>query len=132
MRDALKSLAIIPIIVGYAMALAGTPLPYHGALPKKDVLRGTLVDTVCVKEEADKLQQLGQTHTRRCLQMPVCEQGGYALLLSSKEVLAFDDHGNDLARKFIAGPRQEKGWMVKVSGTREGNRIYVQRIQIEQ
>lgn len=108
-------------------------LPLLGAGSRDDstarqTLRGYLVDLVCVKEEAGKLQELGPTHTRKCLQMPACVQGGYAVLLPSNEVLAFDDHGNELARKKIASGHQEKGWLIKVTGIRTANQVRVLRI----
>ena len=48
-------------------------------------VRGYLVDTVCVKEEAAQLSQLGVKHTKKCLEMPACREGGYALLLPSHQ-----------------------------------------------
>src|SRR6478752_6897915 len=93
------------------LAAAGNAIPYPAAVPPKEVLRGYLVDLVCMKEEAGKVPDFGLTHTKKCLQMPACSQGGYALLLPSKEVLAFDEHGNTLARKLIAARNQEKAFM---------------------
>jgi len=95
----------------------------------RETLRGYLVDLVCVKEEAGKLSELGPSHTRKCLQMPACVQGGYAILLPSNEVLAFDDHGNELARKRVGSGHQEKGWLVKVTGVRTANQLRVLRIE---
>ncbi len=99
------------------------------ATPRKEAVRGYLVDLVCVKEEAGKIAELGPNHTRKCLQMPACIQGGYAVLLPSNEVLAFDEHGNELARKLVASRHQEKGFVVKATGTREGDHLHVLRIE---
>src|SRR5436309_9834614 len=65
----------------------------------QESVRGYLVDTVCVKEEAAQLSQLGVKHTKKCLEMPACRQSGYALLLRShnNDVLHFDKRGNELA-----------------------------------
>ena len=99
------------------------------AIGRKEILRGYLVDLVCVKEEASRLSNLGATHTRKCLQMPVCNQGGYALLLPSNEVLAFDNRGNELARKLIAAGRQERSIIIKATGIREGSTFHVLRME---
>src|SRR5215475_3587537 len=84
-------------------------------------LRGYLVDTVCVKEEAAQLSDLGLKHTRKCLQMPACRESGYALLLPShNDVLKFDKRGNELAAKLVSGRHAESGWMLQVTGKRNG------------
>jgi hypothetical protein len=60
-----------------------------------------------------KIPDLGPNHTRKCLQMPACIQGGYAILLPSNQELAFDYHGNELAQKWLASQHQEKGIVIK-------------------
>jgi len=62
----------------------------------QESVRGYLVDTLCVKEEASQLAQLGSKHTKKCLEMPACRESGYALLLPAhnNEVLRFDRRGN--------------------------------------
>jgi hypothetical protein len=97
--------------------------------PHKEVLRGYLIDMVCMKEEAGKSTDFAPNHSKKCLQMPACIHGGYGILLSSKEVFPFDDHGNELAKKLIASHRQEKGFVVKVTGVRQGSRFDVTRIE---
>jgi hypothetical protein len=104
-------------------------VPNSVPAPHKETLRGYLVDLVCIKEEAGKVSDFGPAHTKKCLQMPTCSQGGYALLLPTKEVLAFDDNGNSLAHKLIAVRNEERGFIVKVSGTRGPNVFHVQRIE---
>lgn len=101
----------------------------NNAVPRKESVRGYLLDTVCIKEEAGKLPDLGPNHTRKCLQMPACVQGGYAVLLPSNEVLTFDEHGNELARKLIASSHKEKGFAIKATGIREGDHFRVLRIE---
>ena len=95
----------------------------------KEVLRGYLVDMVCMKEEAGKVTDFAPNHTKKCLQMPTCIQSGYGILLSSKEVLPFDGHGNELAKKLIAAHRQEKGFVIKATGVRQGSRFDATRIE---
>ena len=116
---------LITLVLPFLLAAA----PHPDSKAHKEALRGYLVDLVCVKEEAGKLPDLGPNHTRKCLLMPACVRGGYAILLSSNEVLAFDGHGNDLALKFIASRHQEKGFAIKATGIRDGDHFHVLRIE---
>jgi hypothetical protein len=117
------------LLTTIASTLLFSAAPNAGPAVGKEIVRGYLVDLVCVKEEAGRLNDLGPNHTRKCLQMPACLQGGYAVLLPSNEVLAFDDRGNELARKLIAARHQEKGFLIKATGRREGKRLRVLRIE---
>jgi hypothetical protein len=97
-------------------------------------VRGYLVDTVCVKEEAAQLDALGIKHTRKCLQMPACRESGYALLLSSpnhkNDVLRFDDRGNQLAARLVNGRHAEGGWLLQATGKRKGDEFAVATLEI--
>lgn len=97
-------------------------------------VRGYLVDTVCVKEEASQLDALGIKHTRKCLQMPACRESGYALLLSSpnhkNDVLRFDERGNQLAARLVNGRHVEGGWLLRVTGKRKGDEFAVAAMEI--
>jgi len=97
----------------------------------QETVRGYLVDTVCVKEEAAQLSQLGVKHTKKCLEMPACREGGYALLLPShdNDVLRFDKRGNELAAKLINGHRVESGWLLQVTGKRNGDQFAVATLE---
>ena len=106
-----------------------------GAKPRPtESVRGYLVDTVCVKEEAAQLDALGIKHTRKCLQMPACRESGYALLLSSpnhkNDVLRFDDRGNQLAARLVNGRHAEGGWLLRVTGKRTGDEFAVATMEI--
>jgi hypothetical protein len=93
----------------------------------QELVRGYLVDSVCVKEEAAQLSQLGVKHTKKCLEMPACREGGYALLLPShnNDVLRFDKRGNELAAKLIDGRQSESGWLLQATGKRTGDQFAV-------
>ena len=95
-------------------------------------VRGYLVDTVCVKEEAAQLAQLGVKHTRKCLQMPACQESGYALLLPShnNDVLHFDKRGNQLAAKLVNGRHAEGGWLLQATGKHNGGEFAVATLEI--
>lgn len=97
----------------------------------QDSVRGYLVDSLCVKEEAAQLTQLGPKHTRKCLQMPACRESGYALLLPpNNDVLHFDQRGNDLAIKLVNAQRLESGWLLQATGQRNGDQFAVATLEI--
>lgn len=97
----------------------------------QESVRGYLVDTVCAKEEAAQLSQLGLKHTKKCLTMPACRESGYALLLlsSNNDVLHFDKRGNDLAARFVSEHRLESGWLVRATGKRTGDQFAVATLE---
>jgi|SRR5579864_626810 len=98
----------------------------------QESVRGYLVDTVCVKEEAAQLSDLGSKHTKKCLQMPACRESGYALLLPShnNDVLRFDKRGNDLAARLVNGRHVESGWLLHATGHRNGDEFAVATLEI--
>jgi hypothetical protein len=99
----------------------------------QESVRGYLVDTVCVKEEAAQLSVLGSKHTKKCLQMPACRESGYALLLASSnnnDVLRFDNRGNDLAGKLVDSHRVESGWLLQATGKRTGDQFAVTTLEL--
>ena len=98
----------------------------------QESVRGYLVDTVCVKEEAAQLADLGSKHTKKCLQMPACRESGYALLLPTynNDVLRFDKHGNDLATRLVNGRHAEGGWLLNVTGKRNGDEFAVVALEV--
>jgi hypothetical protein len=95
----------------------------------QESVRGYLVDTVCVREEATQLAQLGSKHTKKCLEMPACRQSGYALLLSSSDVLHFDKRGNELASRLVNGHRAKSGWLLLATGKRSGDQFAVATLE---
>jgi hypothetical protein len=98
----------------------------------QESVRGYLVDTVCVKEEAAQLSELGVKHTKKCLEMPACKESGYALLLRShnNDVLHFDKRGNDLAARLVNGHRIESGWLLRATGKRTGDQFAVATLEL--
>jgi len=93
----------------------------------QESVRGYLVDTVCVREEAAQLARLGSKHTKKCLEMPACRESGYALLLlpNKSDVLHFDKRGNELASRLVSGHRAETGWLLQATGKRTGDQFAV-------
>jgi hypothetical protein len=68
--------------------------------------------------------------------MPACRESGYALLLPShnpshnNDVLRFDKRGNELAARLINGRRAEGGWLLHVTGKRNGDEFAVATLEI--
>lgn len=106
----------------WTTAASGSPSP------GKETVSGYLVDLVCVKEEGGKVADFGPDHSKKCLQMPVCLRGGFAILLPSREVLSLDESSNELARKVISNSQKEKGFVVKATGIRQGSFFHVLRM----
>src|SRR5438309_6936299 len=130
----MKSLGRICSIVCFVLCLLA--LDAWGAergskMGNQESVRGYLVDTVCVKEEAAQLSQLGVKHTKKCLQMPACRESGYALLLSShnNDVLHFDKRGNELAARLVNRHRIESGWLLQAMGKRTGDQFAVATLE---
>ena len=100
----------------------------------QESVRGYLVDTLCVKEEAAQLASLGTKHTKKCLQMPTCRESGYALLVSShdnnNDVLRLDKRGNDLAVRLVNSRHGESGWLLRATGKRNGDEFAVSTLEI--
>ena len=98
----------------------------------RESVRGYLVDTLCIKEEAAQLAALGSKHTKKCLQMPACRESGYALLLPThnNDVLRFDKRGNDLAAKLVNGRQAEGGWLLQATGKRNGDEFAVATLEV--
>ena len=100
----------------------------------QESVRGYLVDTLCVKEEAAQLSSLGSKHTKKCLQMPTCRESGYALLVPSNnntnDVLRLDKRGNDLAIRLVNSRHAESGWLLRATGKRKGDEFAVSTLEI--
>jgi hypothetical protein len=96
----------------------------------QESVRGYLVDTLCVKEEAAQLSSLGTKHTKKCLQMPTCRESGYALLVNNNDVLRLDKRGNDLAIRLVNSRHGESGWLLRATGKRKGDEFAVSTLEI--
>src|ERR1041385_1630702 len=96
----------------------------------QESVRGYLVDTLCVKEEAAQLSSLGTKHTKKCLQMPTCRESGYALLVNNNDVLRLDKRGNDLAIRLVNSRHGESGWLLKATGKRNGDEFAVRTLEV--
>ena len=88
------------------------------ASAKSQTMNGYLVDVSCASDNAEKPKaDFGPKHSKRCLQMPECEESGYALVTADGKVIKFDKDSNETAKKFIAATEHDRDWKVAVTGT---------------
>jgi len=108
----------IAVLTLAAVALAG-------ALTAETWKNVSLIDTQCV----DKVKANPDKHTVKCALS--CSDNGYGVLTADKKVIRFDAAGNEKAKKFIAGLKQDKDIKVAVTGTRTGDNITVNKIELQ-
>jgi hypothetical protein len=93
-------------------------------------ISGHLVDVSCATEDGAK-PGFGAKHSKKCLQMPECEESGYALLTADNKVIKFDKAGNATAKQFIAKTDKDKDWKVNVTGDVAGDNMTVQSLELQ-
>jgi hypothetical protein len=93
-------------------------------------VQGYLVDLACASEEGQK-PGFGAKHSKMCLQMPECVKSGYGVLTDDKKVIKFDAASNAKAKQFIAGMNKDKDIKVNVTGTVNGERMTVSKIELQ-
>lgn len=98
---------------------------------KKTTVRGYLVDIACVNDRASEGSDFGESHTKKCLQMPACERSGYAVMDADNHVYRFDDRGNVAAKDLIAKTDKDKDWQIVVSGKLLGDQLTVSKLQLQ-
>ncbi|MGB8132130.1 MAG: hypothetical protein WCG81_20250 [Candidatus Angelobacter sp.] len=93
-------------------------------------VQGYLVDLACASEEGQK-PGFGAKHSKDCLQMPDCVKSGYGVLTDDKKVIKFDAASNAKAKQFIGGLKKNKDIKVNVTGTVDGERMAVSKIELQ-
>jgi len=93
-------------------------------------VQGYLVDIACANEEGQK-PGFGAKHSKDCLQMPDCATSGYGVLTDDKKVIKFDAASNAKAKQFIAGMKKDKDIKVNVTGTVEGEKMAVSKVELQ-
>jgi hypothetical protein len=100
------------------------------SLAADDVVKGYLVDVACSARRAQKPEPPTR-HSRMCLQMPNCSNSGYGILIGENHFVRFDEEGNQKARDFLAHTSQESDFKIAVTGTMEGDRLKVSKIELQ-
>ena len=93
-------------------------------------VQGYLVDIACASEERQRAN-FGAKHSKECLQMPDCAKSGYGVLTDDKKVIKFDTASNEKAKQFIADLKKDKDIKVNVTGTMNGERMTVSKIELQ-
>ena len=117
MKKIFGTLAVLALVVAAFAADAKS-----NAKPQK--IDGHLVDVACASENAEKPKaDFGAKHSKRCLQMPECEESGYAVLTADNKLIKFEKASNEKAKAFIATTDHDKDWKVTVTGTMNSDKI---------
>jgi uncharacterized protein YxeA len=93
-------------------------------------VKGYLVDLSCAREEGQK-PGFGVKHSKDCLEMEECAKSGYGVLTDDKKIIAFDQAGNQQAKKFIADLKKSKDLKVNVTGALNGSTMTVNKIELQ-
>ncbi len=104
--------------------------------PAKGPFRGYLIDLACARERKDKETDLGQKHTKKCMEMPICNHSGFGLLTDSNELLPFDEGGNRKVRMLLERTGQNENLRavvqgIKSQGTKSGEVLLVNKIDLK-
>jgi hypothetical protein len=94
------------------------------------MVKGHLVDISCSSDLGDR-PGWGAKHSRKCLQMLPCEKSGYGVLTEDKQVIKFDDKGNEQAKKFIESITKPNDIRVTVTGSVDGSQMTVSKIELQ-
>ena len=91
---------------------------------------GYLIDVACARERKATETDLGQKHTRKCMEMPACERGGFGLLTDDNQFLSFDESGNRKVRALLERTNQSDRLRVIVYGTKLNDVLQAQKIEL--
>jgi hypothetical protein len=100
------------------------------AFAPETTVKGHLVDISCSSDLGDR-PGWGAKHSRKCLQMLPCAKSGYGVLTEEKQVVKFDDNGNEQAKKFIESITKPNDIRVNVTGTVDGDHLTVTKIELQ-
>jgi hypothetical protein len=100
------------------------------SLAADDVVKGYLMDVACSGRRMQKSEPPTK-HSRMCMQLPNCNNNGYGILTVEKRFIRFDEEGNQKARDFLAHTSQESDFKITVTGSMEGDRLKVSRIELQ-
>jgi hypothetical protein len=97
-------------------------------------VKGYLVDSACATRFARKgglKPGAGSNHSLSCLRTEVCEQSGYGVITEDNRFIKFDQDGNAKAKKFIAEITKTSEIKVTVSGSVDGDKMTVGKIELQ-
>ena len=92
---------------------------------------GYLIDLTCARERKKEEADLGEKHTKKCMQMPVCDRKGFGLLMDNNELLVFDEEGNRKVRLLLQQTNLETHLRASVVGVKSNDLLKVTRIKLQ-
>ena len=97
---------------------------------KTATLHGYIVDAMCAQGMAKKAKPAEKAagHTKSCALEDNCAASGYGVF-SGSDWVKFDAAGDKLAKELIEKSSKEKGIMVDVTGTHDGDKFAVASIK---
>ena len=127
---------LLPVVLsGFVFAFVSSCASSHNATANANqpAITGILIDQACGAKmmAQDDPQKAAASHTRACAMKDACAASGYAVI-SGKEMIKFDDTGNQLAKDFLQKTDKTDDLMVTVKGTRTGDMIAVTSITAAQ
>lgn len=99
--------------------------------PQKTSWTGYLIDLTCARERKNEEKDLGEKHSKKCMEMPSCYGSGFGLLTQANDLLAFDEAGNRKVRALLQKKTQDSNLWVVVRGTRSKDVLHVQQIELK-
>jgi hypothetical protein len=116
--------AVAACVFGLVAACSSTAANNNGTA--QQATTGILIDQACGAKmmAKDDPETAAAAHTKACATADACAASGYAVI-SGKEMLKFDDTGNQLAKDFLAKTDKTDDLRVTVQGTRNGDQIAV-------
>jgi hypothetical protein len=131
------------LVIGVVLSLCSMSLNAQESMKKKDekaskemeskgmAFTGYLVDKMCgtgmVKGDAAKAADKGMKHTKACALDEDCAASGFGLVMDGKYV-KFDESGDKLALEYLNKSEKKNGFLVEVSGMKDGDKIKVKSI----
>lgn len=91
---------------------------------------GFLIDLTCARERKDKEPALGEEHSKKCMQMPVCDRSGFVILTDTNELLRLDEDGNRRVRRLLQRTKRENKLSCVVWGRRSNDILNVSRVEL--
>jgi hypothetical protein len=121
----------------YATSTISTSKDIQSSNGVTSTFTGYLVDQICAKKgvgfDGSDLIHHPETHTLRCLKMPVCIASGYGIYVKDQKDIyvfyKFDQKGSDLALANIVNKtKKTDNIIVEVTGKIKDNTIMVESI----
>ena len=109
------------ILCAAALCLGLAAFAQDAKKPTK--VRGFLIDNMCVTED----EEMAKGHPTACAKMDKCEKSGFAVVQGEK-AYKLDAKGNERAAELVKSTKTQKGMVVEVEGTLEGDVLHADTI----